>query len=386
LDGLLLAGYFLILVVPVYVRSEYLNTPPLLPGLLAQASASGFWSRHFVTVVGLFFHQLCNWAVPLHTHLFQYPFSITDLRAKEILVSCGLLLLFLWRLRGERRLAVFGLFWFLILYLPSSNLLPLGSLPGGDVKAGAHHLYPAHAGLCLLVAASLFKPAGRPLQDPLLPRCAHSRLRKILPPALALCAAGLLSIQTFRFASCFRSADRFYEGVLDQNPLNTGARQNYAWHKWYLEKDPTASERILLEGLSATPRAYPKERADLHSSLIRLYLDTGRSVEASTLLRCLTRSWLRYVVGNLYFWDIVRNHEQEITEISGAGSDPDSNSQPDGSQGDLSGRPDPSGAAGHGQAAASFQDVASQVNAAQAGAYNRTGTPCDGCGGASTRP
>jgi hypothetical protein len=298
---LLLSGYFLLPGIPLVARQALVGGQSILEALSRQLTRQGAGQGYAASVLGLLFHQLYAWLVPLHTELFQYPFSASSLSAEQILLPALVLLLFVWRLRHHRDLLAFGLGWFFVFYLPSSNLISIGTLPGGDLKAGAHHLYPAHAGLCLLLAASLFLPEGREPTNPSARKAGNLRWT-----VLALISL-LLSVQSFLFAAHYRSADRFYRALLERQPLHAGAWTNYGWHKLYIDEDPEAAEAILLGGIQAVEVSRNESvKVDTIHNLMVLYLQNGHPLEAETMLQCVTEPWVLRLEGSIYFWHAVQ--------------------------------------------------------------------------------
>jgi hypothetical protein len=117
----------------------------------------------------------------------------------------------------------------------------------------------------------------------------------------------LLGVQSFRFAAHYRSADRFYQALLERHPYHTGAWTNYGWHKLYIDKDPEAAERILLGGVEVVEASRNEAaRMDYLHNLMVLYLDNGRPTEAETMLQCIAAPWTVRLEGNIYFWHVVR--------------------------------------------------------------------------------
>jgi hypothetical protein len=296
---MLLTGYFLLPGIPLVVRQTFVGGPSIFEALAKQITRQGAAGVYVASVLGLLFHQLNAWLIPLRTELFQYPFSASEMSLEQILLPVLGLLLVVWRLRRHRRIVAFGLGWFIVFYLPSSNLISIGTLPGGDLKAGAHHLYPAHAGLCLLLAASLLGTRGRQKNRAL----GAGRLRWVAFTLICL----LLGVQSFRFAAHYRSADLFYQALLELHPHHTAAWTNYGWHKLKIDKDPEAAERILLGGIRAVEASRNKAaRTDLMHTLMVLYLENDHPIEAETMLQCIMDSWAVTPVRSLYFWHIVR--------------------------------------------------------------------------------
>ena len=298
---ILLSGYFLLPGILLAVRQAFVRGPSIAEALAAQLSRHGSEAGYVASVLGLLLHQLSAWLVPLDIQLFQYPFSVDNLSTGQLLLPFLALLVMGWRLRGQKALLVFGFGWFLVFYLPSSNLIPIGTLPGGGLKAAAHHLYPAHAGLCLLLVASILLP----VKDRASPIHAR-RLGRMQWFALTLLIL-LLGSQAFRFAAYYRRADLFYEVLLERYPLYTGAWTNYGWHKLYVDKDPEGSEWILLGALQAI-EDHPchAARMDLMNNLMVLYLGNNRPLEAETMLQCIMDPWVVKPKGNILFWHIVQ--------------------------------------------------------------------------------
>ncbi len=313
-DWGLLAGFFLLAGLPMAARHAWLGGRSLREAFLIQWHRQGSPAGYLRAVFGLGFHQLSEWLVPLRTRLFQYPYSPGDLQPWQIVVPAVGLLWALRRLRAEGPLLAFSLGWFLLFYLPSANLVSIGTLPGGSLKAGSHHLYPAHAGLCLLLAASVLRapPGGR------LPAREGGR-PAVFARAVLLLIGLLLTLQSFRFAADFRTADRFYHGVIARNPRQTGAWLNYGWHKLYIDRDPGAAEAILLDGLEvARGNRDRMAEMDFTNNLIVLYLEAGRLLEAETLLQCVMEDWITRPVGNLYFWRLAERLEVQKERAKGA--------------------------------------------------------------------
>ena len=349
---MLLSGYFLLPGIPLVARQAFVGGQSILAALAKQFTRQGAGGGYVASVLGLLFHQLYAWLVPLRTELFQYPFSASEISVEQILLPALVLLLFSWRLRKHWDILVFGYGWFFIFYLPSSNLISIGTLSGGDLKAGAHHLYPAHAGLCLFLAASILLPL-RLSRNGHLRRCTHPpslqrtvyasflRISRALhltisrkpkgesvsrhlldtrksPKDLALgngrmqwlaltLLVLLLAVQSFRFAAHYRSADLFYQTLLEQHPHHTGAWTNYGWHKLYIDKDPDAAERILLRGIEVVEASGNETaRMDFMHNLMVLYLDNDHPMEAETMLQCITNPWVVRLKGNVYFWHVVK--------------------------------------------------------------------------------
>jgi hypothetical protein len=194
-------------------------------------------------------------------------------------------------------------------------------LPGGTMKAGSHHLYPAHVALAFLLAGLLFLPAmGRKVTG-------ANRTRASLPWFAASACIVMLSIQTIRFAAYFRTADAFYAGLLEKRPSFAGAYVNYAWHKLYIERNRSEAERILTRGILMTnEQTDPKGEMDLVRNLLVLYIETQRIPEARTLLECILDRWTEDPIGSLYFWGIA----EWIEKAERAQSLPGDPSLPDG--------------------------------------------------------
>jgi hypothetical protein len=307
----LLSGYFLLVLVPLSVRHLFLEGTSIGAAFVKELSRQGSLLSYLKPVLLLFFHQLDQWFFPVDIQLFQYPFLPEGITFREVvlpvLVSGGLV----WRLREDRRLLAFGFGLFFIAYMPSSNLIPMGKLPGGGLKTGAHHLYLAQAGLALLAGAALFSSGRR------VPEAAKRSWKRLLSWFLALALVLLLCHQTFRFSGYFRGADRFYQAVLERNPAYSGAWQNYGWYKLYLEGKPDEAERILLDGLEVvvSREDFPGERK-LTWNLLHLYLAEGRFDEAQTLLQCRSEKWIEDPVGNHYFWTLVQGLERKDEDAS----------------------------------------------------------------------
>ncbi len=311
---LLLCGFFLLPLIPLVARQTFIGGRSILDALSKQLTRQGAAGGYVTSIFYLLFHQLYTWLLPMNTEMFQYPFSVKEMPLQQILLPLLVLFVFCWRLREEKAALAFGIGWFAVLYLPSSNLISIGTLPGGDLKAGAHHLYPAHAGLCLLLAAAIFVPLGVRK-----PASAASRAGRMQWPVLTLLIL-LLGVQSFRFAANFRSPDRFYQNLLDRHPLHTGAWTNYGWHKLYIDKDPEAAERILLGGIEAVgPLRNEKAKMDFIHHLLLLYLDNGHALEAETLLQCITNPWIVRPVGSIYFWHAVTMLNQSADRSGSAG-------------------------------------------------------------------
>jgi hypothetical protein len=298
---LLLSGYFLLPGIPLAVRQACLGGHSIAAALATQLARQGSWRNYAASILGLLLHQLHAWLFPLDIQLFQYPFSISQISVQQILIPVVVLILFGWRLRGQTKFLAFGFGWFLVFYLPSSNLISIGTLPGGSLKAAAHHLYPAHAGLCLLLAATLLLPLpGRTS------RTQAPRKNRLQWPVLALVVL-LLGFQTARFAGYFRSADRFYQALLEKYPLSVGAWMNYGWCKLYIDKDPLGSEWISMGGLQAAEATRNRSaKMDFMNNLMVLYLDNDRLLEAETMLQCIMQPWIVHPEGNIYFWHVIQ--------------------------------------------------------------------------------
>jgi hypothetical protein len=305
----LLCGYFLLPAIPLALRQAVLDSPSIAAALAAQVSRQGSWAQYAVSLAALLFHQLYSWLLPLDTMLFQYPLSIRQVSLGQILLPLLVLALFVWRLRRRTGVLALGFGWFLVFYLPSSNLVSIGTLAGGSLKAGAHHLYPAHAGLCLLLAGTLLLPrVGRTWQR-------NARWKARLGWSASALAALLLSAQTFHFAGYFRGADLFYEGLLQRVPLHTGAWTNYGWHKLYIDKDPLRSEWILLGGLQAVQGSKSlKTRMDFVNNLAVLYFEQNRPLEGDAMLQCIMDSWVLHPEGNLTFWHVIEVRERLLKQ------------------------------------------------------------------------
>ena len=298
------AGFFLVLCVPLAARHSFLEGPSIGAGLLDVFSGQASILPHLGSVLALLLHQLNEWFFPVGIHLFQYPFSPEKMTLREAAPPVFVLGGLLWLLRRDRRLVLLGFGLFLIAYLPSSNFIPMGKLPGGGLKTGAHHLYLAQAGLALLAGSALFLPA-RWLAD----RGSPHRGR-LISGSLAVILMLLLCRQTFAFSGRFRSADLFYRGVLERNPVYAGAWQNYGWHKLYLDRRADDAERILLDGLERmVSEGDTRGQRKLVWNLLHLYLASGRVQEACTLLQCVRGAWLEDPVGNDHFWTLVEAAE-----------------------------------------------------------------------------
>ena len=302
---ILLAGYFLLPGIPFAVRQACLGGYSIAAAFVTQLSRQGSWGSYVTSIVGLLFHQLYVWLLPLDIQLFQYPFSISQISVEQILLPVLCLILFGCRLQKHRNILAFGLGWFFVLYLPSSNIVSIGTLPGGSLKAGAHHLYPAHAGLCLLMAATILLPlSGRTS------RTQPAGVNGLRWPVLALVVL-LLGMQTARFTGYFRSADRFYQTLLEKYPLSMGAWMNYGWGKLYIDKDPLGSEWILLGGLQAAEEARDRlAEMDFMNNLMVLYLGNDRQDEADTMLQCVMQPWTTDLEGSIYFWHLAQLREK----------------------------------------------------------------------------
>ncbi len=302
----LLSGFFLLIAVPLLLRHFWLEGPSIGTVFLREFAKQDSLLAYLGSVLALLLHQLDQWFFPVSVQLFQYPFRPEGLTLREVglpLLCCSALV---WGLRRDRRLLAFGFGLFLIAYLPSSNLVPMGRLPGGGLKTGAHHLYLPQAGLVLLAASALFAPGGK-VAGP-----GGTGRNRLISWSLTAILVLLLCHQTIRFAGAYQSADRFYRGVLERNPVYSGAWQNYAWYKLYLKNEPDDAERILLEGLEVmVSEEDSRGERKLVWNLLHLYLRTKRVDEAATLLRCMEEEWLQDPVGNRYYWTLVRRLEEK---------------------------------------------------------------------------
>lgn len=300
----LLAGYFALIGVPLCARRFWLEGPSIMTVFLRGVAGEGSLFSCLGSALALLFHQLDQWVFPWTIQLFQYPFRPEALTLREIglpLLFCGSLV---WFLRKDRRLLAFGFGFFLIAYLPSSNLISIGKLPGGGLKTGAHHLYLAQAGLALLCVSMFFSHDGKVPARRAAPRS------RLISWSLTAILMFLLCRQTFLFAGSYQSADRFYQGVLMRNHVYAGAWQNYGYYKLALENAPDDAERILLEGL-AVMRSEGDSRGErkIVWNLIHLYMQGKRPHEAATLFQCVAKEWLQDSVGNYYYWTLVRHLE-----------------------------------------------------------------------------
>jgi hypothetical protein len=240
----LLSGYFFLVAVPLCFRHLWLEGPSIGMTLSKELSRQGSFSSYLGAVVALLLHQLDQWFFPVDIQLFQYPFFPEGLTLREaglpLLVCSG----FVWLLRADKRLLAFGFGWFLIAYLPSSNLIPVGRLPGGGMKAGAHHLYLAQAGLALLSASALFLRDGKGFD-----RRMHAR-KQLISWLLTAILVFLLCHQTFRFSGYYQNADRFYRGVLERKWKTSGTKRRRSFwtdFRW-LSPNRTAGARGSLSG------------------------------------------------------------------------------------------------------------------------------------------
>jgi len=297
----LLSGYFLLPGIPLAVRQVSLGGHSIAAAFVTQLSRQGSWGSYVASILGLLLHQLYVWLLPLDIQLFQYPFSISQISVGQILIPLLSLILFGWRLHKHENILFFGFGWFLVFYLPSSNIISIGTLPGGSLKAGAHHLYPAHAGICLLLAATVLLPFRCRTSQTQAPR--GNRLRWTVLALVVL----VLGMQTVRFTGHFRSADRFYQTLLEKYPHSIGGWMNYGWCKLYIDKDPQGSEWILLGGLQAAE--VTRNRAaemDFMNNLMVLYLGNDRRDEVETMLQCIMQPWTTDPEGSIYFWHVVQ--------------------------------------------------------------------------------
>jgi hypothetical protein len=307
----LLSGYFLLVFIPLSIRHLCLEGTSMGTTFFRELSKQGSLFSYLEPVLLLLFHQLDQWFFPAEIQLFQYPFLPEGITFREVALPVLLSSALVWRLRGDRRLLAFGFGLFFIAYLPSSNLIPMGKLPGGGLKTGAHHLYLAQAGLALLVGAAIFS------SERTAPQAGGPSWKRPASWFLALALVLLLCSQTFRFSGHFRSADRFYQAVLERNPAYSGAWQNYGWYKLYMEGKPNEAERILLDGLEVVvSREDFRGERKLTWNLLHLYLAEARFEEAQTLLQCTAEKWMEDPVGNHYFWTLVMQLEDKDEDTS----------------------------------------------------------------------
>jgi hypothetical protein len=255
---------------------------------------------------------LYAWLLPVDIQLFQYPFSIGDLSPGQILLPVTVLILLGWCLRKQPSILAFGLGWFLVFYLPSSNLVSFGTITGNGLKTGAHHLYPAHAGLGLLLAATLLLPWTEQTTEP-----RNRRVRWLRCATLVLLVLFLVA-RTLLFAGYFRGADDFYQARLERYPLDAGAWSNYGWHKLHIDRDPVHSEWILLGGLEAVAEAKMDLLSNpivdnlLMNNLLTLQLWNARRIEADTTLQCIMDPWVTRPIENMYFWHVIGLRDKTV--------------------------------------------------------------------------
>jgi len=294
-----LCGYFLLLAIPLSIIHFHLQGPSVMTSLKKQISRQGSIGEYLGSVLNLFVHQFNEWLLPLDFHLFQYPFFSSEVTWGMIFLTTAVCIGLVWLLWKDKRLLTLGIGWFLIFYLPTSNLVSIGTMPGGGLKAGAHHLYPAHAGLCLLVAAVFFLPGRRS------PKTSSSPAFHLLPSLLIGIIILFLSLQTFRFSANYRNPDRFYQGILEINPMYAGAWKNYAWHKLYIEKKHLTGELKLLQGIQiAKDEDYDKGTMALEHFLLCVYLQNDRQEEFNTHLQSVMKPWTEHPLGSIYFWEV----------------------------------------------------------------------------------
>ena len=173
------------------------------------------------------------------------------------------------------------------------------------MKAGAHHLYFAQAGLALLSASVLFLTGGEGSC-----RWGHAP-KRLISWLLTAIIVSLLSHQTFRFSGYYQNADRFYRGVLERNPVYAAAWQNYGRYKLYVENNPDDAEEILLDGLEEiVAEEDSRGERKLVWNLLHLYLENERYEEAETLLQCIEERWIEDPEGNHYWWTLVQRLEE----------------------------------------------------------------------------
>jgi hypothetical protein len=305
----LLSGYFVVIAVPLALRHHWLEGPSIATTFLKEFSTQGSLFSYLGAVLALLLHQLDQWFFPVDIKLFQYPFFPEGLTFREVALPLLVCSGFVWLLRRDKKLLLFGFGLFFIAYLPSSNLIPVGRMPGGGLKAGAHHLYLAQAGLALLVGSVMFRPDGKGLD-----RRMHAR-RRLISGLLFTILVLFLCHQTFQFSGHYQNADRFYRGVLERNPVYAAAWQNYAWYKLYVENKPDDAEEVLLDGLEVVVAEEDRlGQRKLVWNLLHLYLEHDRCEEAETLLQCIRDKWIEDPVGNHYLWTLVQRLEERKEE------------------------------------------------------------------------
>ena len=177
----------------IYSQNNFFSStsyPPLLGGIL---KGFGFY--------------LLKLIVPLNLapeYVIAIPPSVPDWRAVLSLLALGGLVLTMFRLRSGNPRVAFGLGWFLILYLPVSNLIPTGYL------VADRYMYLCLPGMAMVAAAVHW-----------------NRLPKCMPLA-GVSALLLLSVLTIVQIGYWRDPLTLWRHAAAVNPDSTGANLSAA--------------------------------------------------------------------------------------------------------------------------------------------------------------
>ena len=164
--------------------------------------------------------------------------------------------------RGQS-LRIFGGSWFIVAYLPISNLVQL------NATVAEHWLYlPVVGFLIFLFGCAIELPV----------RCRH------LTTAIAIIAAGSLSLRSFVRSGDWANEETFYQRTLVAGGESPRVSVNLA-QVYARRGDYAAAEKILRRVLQTNPD-YPSARINLGNIL----LHEGKVVEAETFFRSLVNA------------------------------------------------------------------------------------------------
>jgi len=289
------AGYPAVLVAVLLMRHALISSPSIQSTLTKQLSRYTSFGDYVASILGLFFHQIANILLPLDTYSFQYPFSFTGRAEITLLLGTVFLLFCIWlwiRYPALRH----AFLWVLLFYVPYSNITSIGEIAGGNLKTGSHHVYPAHAGIDITIAWACFS----------LSRSTVKSVKVLLFLLLSLWI-GFLGVQSFAFASYFKSESAFYGNVLRKNKDYSGALINYAWHKTFVTPNYEEAERILQEGLDDYDRSgnWIMYKLRMMHNLISLQIRWGRFDEAYCYLDKMKQDFLEHAYGVILYCNLI---------------------------------------------------------------------------------
>jgi protein O-mannosyl-transferase len=202
--------------------------------------------------------------------------TTTDILAGVSLLAVAGLLVAAWGARRSHRLFAWGVFFFFLMLLPTSNLVvPIGSI------MGERFLYLPSVGFCVVAALAL-RRAGGALARGIFGRTAATHYLAWAVPAFVVL---VFTLRTFARNADWRDELTLWRSALDAAPNSFKTHKGYASSLWDADHTEDAADAAIAQAeaslaiLDQTPLDRPRQDNTLFQDLALYYRLKGQFLD-----------------------------------------------------------------------------------------------------------